>query len=101
MQDAGAKDMCLIKYRPILKRTIECAGAEALAKALPACTSLHSLWLQGNKIGDTGAEALAKVLPACASLRDLYLGDNNIGDTGKAAVKKAQGSCLSVWWVRC
>ena len=31
-----------------------CAGAVALAKALPACSSLETLNLYGNKIGDAG-----------------------------------------------
>ena len=62
-------------------------GAQALAKALEYNSSLTSLVLGTNSIGDPGAQALAKALDHNSSLKWLDLSWNSIGDEGKEALK--------------
>jgi Ran GTPase-activating protein (RanGAP) involved in mRNA processing and transport len=62
------------------------AGAESLAKALPA-SKLETLYVNSNHIGDAGAAALAKALPASKLLK-LDVAYNEIGDAGAAAFAK-------------
>ena len=61
---------------------IDCAGAEALARVLQACSGtrkpgLSVIGLSGNGIGDDGARALACVLPGCRRLRKLRMQMND------------------------
>ena len=53
-------------------------------------TSLRTLHLVGDRIGDDGAAALAKCLRENTSLKELNLFCNEIGDAGKTALVVAQ-----------
>ena len=61
-------------------------GVAALAECLKYNTSLTTLNLHGNKIGDDGAAALAECLKYNRSLTTLNLHGNGIGDYGAAAL---------------
>ena len=63
------------------------ARAQALADALPK-TSITSLSLKSNQIGAAGAQALAKVLPD-TSITSLNLGNNQIRNAGAQALAEA------------
>ena len=67
------------------------AGADSLAGALEANTSLQALSLGDNKIRDAGAEALAGALEANTSLQKLDLGENQITVHAQNALLEAQG----------
>src|SRR3990167_968873 len=58
------------------------AGIEKLAEALKANRTLHTLYLGGNQIGAAGIEKLAEALKANRTLQTLYLGGNQIGAVG-------------------
>ena len=74
-------------------------GIQAIADALRVNTSLKSLDLSSNKIGQVGGEALAKALIVIVrgskglcfgtSLTDLNLGYNSIGPEGGVALADA------------
>ncbi len=65
------------------------------AKALAQNTTLTTLDLVGNNIGDEGAKALAQN----TTLTTLYLGGNNIGDEGaKALAQNTTLTRLSLYW---
>ena len=77
-------------------------GAKHLAQALCVNTSMKSLNLYGNTIGDQGAEALAKVFKAeqcrlaqslCtnSTVKDIDLCGNPIGDEGEVAFASMLG----------
>ena len=61
-------------------------GAKSLAECLKYNTSLTTLDLRLNNIGDDGAAALAECLKHNTSLTTLYLHGNGIGDDGVAAL---------------
>ena len=61
----------------------------SLSKALKANSSLTSLNLEGNFIGDSGASSLSNALKAKSSLTDLNLSDNRIGDAGASFLSQA------------
>eukprot|EP00928_Gymnodinium_smaydae_P037423 TRINITY_DN25982_c0_g1_i2.p1 TRINITY_DN25982_c0_g1~~TRINITY_DN25982_c0_g1_i2.p1 ORF type:complete len:715 (-),score=148.09 TRINITY_DN25982_c0_g1_i2:72-2216(-) len=67
--------------------------AEALARALPSCLCLRSLYLGGNCLGDEGAAALARGLPTCEGLKALNLEDNFIRYEGALALAEALPAC--------
>ena len=78
-------------------------GAKALSKALASNSSLTSINLNrniigdtGTKIGDEGAKALSKVIASNSSLTSIYLFGNNIGDKGAKALGKALSSNSSL-----
>ena len=63
-----------------------CAGAAALAGALPHARRLVQVSLGGCGIKIEGALALAEALPECLALKQLVLGGNEIGEDGKREV---------------
>ena len=69
--------------------TLSCSSidrAAALGECLKCNTSLTTLNLDRNRIGDAGAAALAECLKCNTSLTTLNLGHNEIGDDGAAAL---------------
>ena len=44
------------------------------------------LWLDGKGVGDAGATAIAEGLKTNSTLQTLNLGDNKVGDAGAAAL---------------
>lgn len=60
-------------------------GAQRLARALRVNTSLTSSALDGNHIGPSGAEAIASSLTKNPSLTNLSLSRDEIGDGGAQA----------------
>jgi Ran GTPase-activating protein (RanGAP) involved in mRNA processing and transport len=60
-----------------------------LAKALIGTTTLQTIILSSNYIGDLGAEALAQFLSVNRSVTSLQLGNNNIGDEGGQKICQA------------
>ena len=72
--------------------TLQVAGVkhiELLLKALLVNSSLTSLHLHGDSIGDTGAECLSQALTVNSSLTNLDLTSNSIGDTGAESLSQA------------
>src|SRR3989338_7421964 len=65
------------------------SGVSALATALQYNSSLTTLNLTGNSIGDSGASALATALSHNSSLTTLNLTRNSIGDSGASALATA------------
>jgi hypothetical protein len=65
------------------------AGAAAIAKALESNRTLTSINLRGNSIGDVGSAAIGKALETNRSLTSIYLYENSIGAAGAAAIAKA------------
>jgi len=64
-------------------------GAQMLALTLdPITSSLTSLSLGNNRIGDAGGIALGDALGKNCTLRDLCLGNNSIGKTGGCALAR-------------
>ena len=66
--------------------TIGDEDAKALADALKTNKTLHTLDLSGNEIGDTGAKALADALKINTTLHALDLGYNSITEEGVKAI---------------
>ena len=64
-------------------------GASSLSKALKANSSLTNLNLSLNSIGDDGASSLSKALKANSSLTSLNLSSTSIGDAGASSLSKA------------
>ncbi|KAG0344254.1 hypothetical protein BG004_004611, partial [Podila humilis] len=65
------------------------ALAEALAEALKALktnSTLATLNLESNSIGDNGAQALGEALKTNSTLITLELQNNSIGDNGAQAL---------------
>ena len=63
---------------------------------LGQCSSLATLNLADNGIGDEGATSLAGVLGQCSSLASLNLESNDIGDGGATSLAGALGQCSSL-----
>ena len=70
--------------------SVDDAAVAALAAALAGNTTLVTLQLDVNSVGDEGAQALAELLaaPRCG-LRTLHLNGNRIGAAGAAALAGA------------
>ena len=64
-------------------------GANSLAQALRVNTSLSSLDLSCNSIGDEGANSLAQVLRVNTSLFSLRLQNNSVGPEGVNSLSQA------------
>ena len=64
-------------------------GASSLSEALRVNTSLTSLNLAHNSIGDEGASSLSEALRVNTSLTSLYLSDNSIGVEGASSLSEA------------
>ncbi|XP_068753929.1 nucleotide-binding oligomerization domain-containing protein 2-like [Montipora capricornis] len=65
------------------------AGATSLSQALAVNTSLTTLELYGNSIGDAGATSLSQALAVNTSLTTLELYGNSIGDAGATSLSQA------------
>ena len=72
------------------------AGAQAVAKALPARLTLLELLLPRCNIGDAGAQAVAAATPATVTRLDLNFTDCNLTDAGAQAVIAALTDALGV-----
>jgi hypothetical protein len=68
---------------------IRLPGAEALAEALRANTTLRTLTLTGNALGDAGVAALAAALHPNTALTTLTLDGNSFGNAGVIALAAA------------
>jgi len=64
-------------------------GAEALAEALAANTTLARLCLNDNYLGAGGAKAIAAALTTNTAIREIQLRGNELGDEGLAAIAEA------------
>ena len=64
-------------------------GASSLSDALRVNTSLTSLNLPGNSIGDEGASSLSEALRVNTSLTSLDLSNNSIGVEGASSLSEA------------
>ena len=71
-------------------------AARSLAWVLGACSSLATLVLQDNGIGDDGVTSLAQVLGQCSSLATLDLRWNDTGDQGATSLAEVLGKCSSL-----
>lgn len=67
--------------------------ASLLARALPFCSLLTTLFLNNNEIGDAGAKGLAAAFSQGTSVRHLFLESNRIGDAGAEAMASALSGC--------
>jgi len=61
----------------------------AISEALKRNTSLTTLDLHDNEIGDIGLKSISNVLPQNSSLIELNLYDNSIGDEGATIMSQA------------
>ena len=73
----------------LYKNKIGDSGAASLSQALAANSSLTNLILWSNEIGDSGAASLSQALAANFSLTNLTLWSNYIGDSGAASLSQA------------
>lgn len=71
-------------------------GARSLSTALSKNSTLTSLDLWGNEIGDTGVRFLLEAPLDVTALRNLAFRDNMIGDAGVASVTKALSGNISL-----
>lgn len=67
-------------------------GAATLAEAVKVNYTLEELWLNSNHISDDGANALARALYENTILHCLALYDNKMNDTGICFLNKAKSS---------
>ena len=73
------------------------AGATALAEGIAKSTSLQKIDLRGNSVGDAGATALAAGIAKSTSLQHIDLGFlSSIGDAGRAALATVEKSGLKI-----
>jgi hypothetical protein len=72
------------------------AGVAAIAETLKVNSSLQKLVLCYNNIGASGAAAIAKALKVNSSLQKLDLSFNKIGDSGAASIAEALEVNLSL-----
>ena len=70
-------------------RDIDLLQSKQLSEALKENTSLISISLISNKIGDDGVKALAEALKENTSLTSIVIVDNNITDDGMKALAEA------------
>ena len=68
---------------------INAAGAAAISIALTGNSSLITLNLSDNSIGDAGASSLSQALTENSSLITLNLNGNSIGDAGASSLSQA------------
>ena len=73
----------------IFDRDIDLLQSKQLSKALEKNTSLRSISLISNKIGDGGVKELAEALKKNTSLTSIKIVDNNITDDGMKALAEA------------
>jgi len=97
----SASDINFNSEHTTVHRTVHAKGftardAAAVAEILKSKTSVTSVSLQGNKIGDEGAKALAEALKVNSTVEKLYLHGCGIGDDGAAALAEALGSNTSL-----
>ncbi|CAO3568635.1 unnamed protein product [Mortierella alpina] len=78
-----------LKTLMLPRNSIRGNGAQALAEALKANSTLTTLDLQSNSIRDDGAKALAEALKTNKTLTTLDLQSNSIGDNGAQALAEA------------
>ncbi|KAG0059741.1 hypothetical protein BGZ89_000158 [Linnemannia elongata] len=71
-------------------------GAVALAEALKTNSTLTALYLGSNSIGDNGAVALSEALKTNSTLTTLNLFNNSIGDNGAEVLFEALETNLTV-----
>eukprot|EP00930_Biecheleria_cincta_P070298 TRINITY_DN57940_c0_g1_i1.p1 TRINITY_DN57940_c0_g1~~TRINITY_DN57940_c0_g1_i1.p1 ORF type:complete len:260 (+),score=47.01 TRINITY_DN57940_c0_g1_i1:158-937(+) len=76
------------------------AGAASVAAALEAGTPLTFLDLRSNGIGDAGAESLAKSLTSCRKLSSLDLWFNPIRTKGASHFVQAMVDGADLTWLR-
>ncbi|KAF8927272.1 hypothetical protein BGZ58_010520 [Dissophora ornata] len=72
------------------------SGAQALAEALKANSTLVTLFLYQNSIGCSGAQALAEALKVNSTLAILNVSEDSIGSSGAQALAEALKSNSSL-----
>ncbi|KAG0046352.1 hypothetical protein BGZ83_008494, partial [Gryganskiella cystojenkinii] len=72
------------------------SGTQALAEALKTNSTLTTLCLQSNSIGDKGAQALTESLLTNSTLTTLDLRHNSIGPSGAQALAEALKTNLTL-----
>ena len=70
--------MCFFKTIVLTNNNIDSIGCFVLAKAIPHCQSLTSIYLTDNYISRSGCDSLARVIPQCPSLTYIILCCNSI-----------------------
>ncbi|OAQ23034.1 hypothetical protein K457DRAFT_1911315 [Linnemannia elongata AG-77] len=73
----------------LFNNSIGDSGAVVLSKALKTNSTLTTLDLSGNSIGDKGAVALSEALKTNSTMTTLDLSGNSIGDKGAVALFEA------------
>ena len=68
---------------------IDLLQSKQLSEALEKNTSLTSISLSSNNIGDNGVKALAEALKKNTSLTSIFIVNNNITDDGMKALAEA------------
>merc|ERR1711871_1662648 len=80
----------------LIDEGIQCNGAAAIARALTHNNStLKTLRLNGNSIGDAGAAAISTALSTNNTLTVLDLSRNSIGAAMKAELQAAKSASLA------
>ena len=91
----GVGDLKLLKVNSTLQsldlsfNNLGETGGQAIAEALKLNSTLQTLNLYGNKLGETGGQAIAEALKVNSTLQTLNLQDNNLGETGGQAIAEA------------
>lgn len=90
----GRLDMC--------KQNLGVTGCEIIAKTLETNTTIASLLLGTNGIGDAGVKSIAKLIDRNDKLEVVYLGCNAISGTGIEALSKSliDNSTVTGLWLK-
>ena len=93
VEELGAvlKENTTLKSMDLSINQIGDAGAADIAAALKENSTLLRLYLYNNQIGDPGAAAIVAALKENSTLQELVLRRNHIGDAAKAELRRAWG----------
>lgn len=76
-------------HRSVFQKLSSTSALHNVVSSVVPSSSLTSLVIRVNSIGNTKAQALAEVLKTCRALTTLDLGSNEIGDHGAQALSEA------------
>ncbi|GEM46867.1 hypothetical protein DC3_25020 [Deinococcus cellulosilyticus NBRC 106333 = KACC 11606] len=90
----GRLDLC--------KQNLGVEGCRQVMQALKHNSSIHTLLLGTDGIGDAGAQMVAEVVAQNSTLHTLYLGCNHITDAGTALIAEAlmQHDRIEALWLK-
>ena len=74
-------------------------GLEKLSEALERCQKLKSLWLEGNDLALGDASTLSELLPRLPGLVELSVSNNRLGDSGIAQLAHVLKVCTRLKWL--